>query len=140
MAQLRKLSEHCQYGASLDDMLHDRLVCGLRDVKIQRQLLARTKLTFKEAFDLTQAAETAERSAKELQGQHAGETASVLAVQQPRLRSTSEDFQGCYRCGGQHPASACRFVGAECHNCGKRGRVCRSKEKKKTQEKQWGRR
>ena len=63
----RTLSEHCQYGASLDDMLRDRLVCGLRDVKIQ-QLLARTKLTFKEVFDLTQAAETAEHSAMEHSG------------------------------------------------------------------------
>ena len=67
VAQLRKLSEHCQYEATLDDMLHDRLVCGLHDVKLQRRLLAEPKLTFRKEFELTLAAEVAERSAKELQ-------------------------------------------------------------------------
>ena len=29
VAELRRLSEHCGYGQSLDEMLRDRLVCGL---------------------------------------------------------------------------------------------------------------
>ena len=64
VAELRKLSEHCQFEASLNDMLRDRLVCGLRDMKLQRRLLAEPSLTFKKAFELTQAAEVAERSKK----------------------------------------------------------------------------
>ena len=44
VAELKKLSEHCEFGDSLDNMLRDRLVCGLRDVKVQRRLLAEGKL------------------------------------------------------------------------------------------------
>ena len=30
VAELRRLSEYCEFGGSLDEMLRDRLVCGLR--------------------------------------------------------------------------------------------------------------
>ena len=39
VAELRRLSEHCKFEVTLDDMLRDRLVCGIRDVRIQRRLL-----------------------------------------------------------------------------------------------------
>ena len=38
----------------------------------------------------------------------------------------------CFRCGGKHLATACKFIDAECFNCGKKGhtyRVCLSKGK-----------
>ena len=45
LAELRRLSENCEFGATLDEMLRDRLVCGARDNKIQRRLMAEPKLT-----------------------------------------------------------------------------------------------
>ena len=45
LAELRHLSEHCEFGITLDEMLRDRLVCGVRDIRIQRRLLAEPKLT-----------------------------------------------------------------------------------------------
>ena len=44
VAELRRLSEHCHFEATLDDMLRDRLVCGVRDVQVQRRLLAEPNL------------------------------------------------------------------------------------------------
>jgi hypothetical protein len=82
VAQLRKLSEHCQHDATLDDMLRDRLVCGLRDSKLQRRLLAEPGLTFRKAFELSQGAEVAERSSKELQEGRGSESSTVLTMQQ----------------------------------------------------------
>ena len=38
VAELRQLSKHCNFEAVLNDMLHDRLVCGIRDVRIQHFL------------------------------------------------------------------------------------------------------
>ena len=38
VAGLRKLTEHCDFRDSLEDMLRDRLVCGVNDEKIQRRL------------------------------------------------------------------------------------------------------
>ena len=67
MAELRRLSEHCAFDVSLDDMLRDRLVCGVCDTGVQRRLLAEPNLTFKKAFEICQSAEVAEKNARELQ-------------------------------------------------------------------------
>ena len=45
LAELRHLSEHCEFGITLDEMLRDRLVCVVRDIRIQRRLLVEPKLT-----------------------------------------------------------------------------------------------
>ena len=51
-AELRQLSEHSQFEAVLNNMLHvrDRLVCGVRDVRIQHCALAEPDLKFKKAL------------------------------------------------------------------------------------------
>ena len=38
VAELRSLSEYCEFGTMLEDMLRDRLVCGVNDCNIQRTL------------------------------------------------------------------------------------------------------
>ena len=67
VAELRKLSEYCQFGDTLSDMLRDRLVCGINDRKLQRRLLSEAALTYDRAFVLAQALEAADKSAKELE-------------------------------------------------------------------------
>lgn len=124
VAELRRLSEHCQFEATLDDMLRDRLVCGVRDVRIQRRLLAEADLSFKKSFELSQAAEVAEQSAKDLQKPQTVHT----VPSKPFARN-------CYRCGGTHASDTCRFRDSECHFCHKKGhlaKVCRSKTKQQS--------
>ena len=62
MAELKKFSEHCGYGDTLNDMLRERLVCGINDGGIQRRLLAEPDLTYKKSLDLAQAMEAAENN------------------------------------------------------------------------------
>ena len=45
LAELKRLSEHCNFGDALQDMLRDRLVCGIKDQRAQRRLLAESDLT-----------------------------------------------------------------------------------------------
>ena len=40
VAVLRTLSEHCDYGDTLNDMLHNRIVCSIKDVRMQQRLLS----------------------------------------------------------------------------------------------------
>ncbi|KAG0445267.1 hypothetical protein HPB47_017550 [Ixodes persulcatus] len=40
LAALLKLAELCNFGNTLDIMIRDRLVCGVRDVGVQKRLLA----------------------------------------------------------------------------------------------------
>ena len=50
MSDLRKLAENCNFGTTLNEMLRDRLVCGINDDKIQRLLLLEDTLTLDKAF------------------------------------------------------------------------------------------
>ena len=129
VAELRRLSEHCEFD-NLDDMLQDRLVCSIANIKVQRRLLAEPKLVFKKAFELAQAVEVADSNAKLLQKPSA---AAVHTVQKGPVKPTGG--QNCYRCGGKHVAAECRFKDSECHFCHKRGhiaQVCRGINKRAT--------
>lgn len=44
VAELRNLSKHCNFGATLEVMIRDRLVCEIMDDKIQRHLLSENEL------------------------------------------------------------------------------------------------
>ena len=60
IARLRSLSEHCTFGNSLEDMIRDRLVCGISEETIQKRLLTESKLTYKKAVELALGLETAD--------------------------------------------------------------------------------
>ena len=66
VAGLRKLTEYCEFGDTLNDMLRDRLVCGINDKRMQRRLLSEPELTYQKAFDLAQAMESAEKHTQSL--------------------------------------------------------------------------
>ena len=55
-------------GDTVEDMLRDRLVCGVSDEGLQKRLLAEPQLTFKKAMELSQTHESATQNAKDLQG------------------------------------------------------------------------
>ena len=57
VAELRRLSEFCNFQDTLESMLRDRLVCRINNPKIQRELLAEPNLLFPKAFELAQTAE-----------------------------------------------------------------------------------
>ena len=60
VAELRRLTEFCDYGATLGNMLRDRLVCGIKHECIQQRLLAQgAALTLDTALDVAQSMESA---------------------------------------------------------------------------------
>ena len=61
-AELRSLARFCNFKDSLDDMLRDRLVCGISDVQMQKRLLAEPKLTLKKATELALSMEAASKN------------------------------------------------------------------------------
>ena len=45
IVELKKLTLYCEFGASLNDAVTDRLECGLHNELIQKQLLSEAELT-----------------------------------------------------------------------------------------------
>ncbi|XP_064476854.1 uncharacterized protein K02A2.6-like [Ornithodoros turicata] len=136
VAELRRLSEHCAFGSTLDDMLRDRLVCGLRDESLQRRLLAESNLTFTLAQDKAIVAEYALRETDVYSLQKDG----VAGGAKPNRTKPKHDSAGqptsastkCFRRGGVHVPDDCPFRHAVCHYCKQRGhivKVCRKKAK-----------
>ena len=66
VAELRSIAEFCNFGASLEDMLHDQIVCGINEDGIQQKLFAEKTLTYQRALELSRGLETAAKSVKEL--------------------------------------------------------------------------
>ena len=129
IAELRRLTVHCEFGNFLDEALRDRFVCGLRSESMQKKLLVEEGLTFARAVEIAQSMESAAQKTKLLQS-----TATTVS---PTPEVNMLTFRGkadsCYRCGHtDHPPTHCPFKNAQCHNCGKIGQIqqdCRSKPK-----------
>ncbi|KAG8142799.1 hypothetical protein E2320_005995 [Naja naja] len=67
VAALRSAALHCGFRDQLDDMLLDQLVCGVRDLRLQRRLLAKADLTLKQGIEEARAAELSSVSAAAIQ-------------------------------------------------------------------------
>ena len=50
VAELRRLATHCEFGAFLQDALRDRLVCVLRSIAAQKNLLSEENLSLEKAI------------------------------------------------------------------------------------------
>ena len=98
VAQLRQLTQYCEFGDSLEEMLRDHVVCGIADVRMQRVLLAEPQLTFMKALQMIQTMETADRDSRELQAQTTSpvpvNTVSRVARFLSRYRTTPQSTTG----------------------------------------------
>ena len=110
---------------ALENMLRDRLVCGLRDSKTQRRLLAESQLTFTKALEIAQGQELADKSGKDLKPESMEESVHILKPEPAKKQRTMPAGTSCYRCGKNH-ASKCRFAAAICRACGKMGHIARA--------------
>ncbi|XP_015272338.1 PREDICTED: uncharacterized protein K02A2.6-like [Gekko japonicus] len=65
---LRKAARPCNF-SDLEEALLDRLICGMKDEKLQQRLFARQALTYAVAYSEAVATEAAEKATQEVRGQ-----------------------------------------------------------------------
>ena len=139
VSELRSIAKYCNFGDTLETMLRDRIVCGINDAVIQRQLLSEKELTFSKALEVAQGMESAAKNVKELSIPNKQDVSSTVgpstafqeSVHQVTANPASKAQQTCYRCGKPgHYAPSCKYKETVCNKCGKVGhlqKVCRSK-------------
>ena len=144
VAELRRLSEHCVFGPTLNDYLRDRFVCGLGSESIQQKLLTVKDLTLDKALDIARGYESASRDAKLIRAGGGGGGVGAVTVHQAepaegenvyRLQPHQQqqkkqpnkrqgDTRECYRCGNAgHLAATCPYSTYSCRRCNKVGHL-----------------
>lgn len=136
VAELRAIAEFCNFNDTLEDMLRDRLVCGINDSAIQRRLLAESKLTFQQALGIARGLEVAAQNVKELKPARGPDGEGLIDQPVCNVTSTNKPSRSkfisgskadvvCYRCGKSgHYVSKCRVSrDVTCHQCGKTGHL-----------------
>ena len=125
VVELRKLTEFCNSGESINDMLRDKFVSGLHNTRTQHRLLAEKALTFAKAQEIVQAMELADKDdVRSLQSNSHAPVHKLNELQPPAQRNTKNNPQ-CHRCGGKYGASTCGFKTEQCHVYGKFGHISR---------------
>lgn len=117
LMDLRRIVDNCNFGLLLNRMLRDRLVCGLRNKKLQQTLLARRYLTLDSAVDMADATEVATKESTQMGKPERGlQKMTAKGRRTSQIRSPSKDQEKvrtsdpCYRCGkAWHLLSDCRF-------------------------------
>lgn len=125
VAVLKRLSEHCEFGATLNDTIRDRFVCGLRSETIQKRLLCESNLTLERAMEISVSMEMAAKEAQEL--------STFTQVNKVYRKKPKQDSKRtCYRCGKSgHLPQECWFKDKDCNNCGRKGHIERACQSKK---------
>lgn len=126
MAELRKLSQYCDFKDGLSDALRDRLVCGMHCSSTQKRLLSEKDLDLDKALAIAISMETAAKDASELQK-------DTVENEMHKMSLNYVKKQKCYRCGkASHNANDCWFKEKTCRKCHKQGhieRACKTDEK-----------
>ena len=104
-AELQRLATHCAFGDYLSEAIHDRIVCGLCNEGIQKQL-TENDLNLAKTLEIAQSMEAADRNAQKLKG-------NELKLQVSEISLGTK--KNCYRCGSeQHRPRECPYREVEC--------------------------
>ena len=121
IAELRKLTEYCNFGDSLNKALRDRIVGGINHEATQKKLLSESDLTYKRAVEIAQGIETSTANLREIQTPLKPVTVKTEPVHKvTRERDSSakpvKNSSPCPHCGtAGHSGSNCRFKDKRCH-------------------------
>ena len=134
LAELRRLTEHCDYRDQLEDMLRDRLVCRIKHERIQQRLLSEgDSLMLQRALDIAHSMESAIHQASMMKSTHSNNSERLEDICKVNY---SQNLK-CFRCHGKHKSNNFPLKSKECYVCRKKGHIgkaCRSKSFKNKRE------
>ena len=99
----RSLSDTFNFGALKDEIIRDRIVCGVRDSSLRKKLLQVPELTLERCIDICRSAEAAstQLEAMSVKNSHAHPTSEATFVKKPSKGTDESSFVKAwfpYRC------------------------------------------
>ena len=97
MVELKRLAFKCEFGLFLEEALRDRLVCGFKNIQIQKN----RELTFKKAFETAESMDLPNK--KDIRDVITTEDESVNKVDIVATAKRPQGKSGSgFRCGQKH--------------------------------------
>ena len=128
---VQKLAESCDFDTiTLEEILRDRLVFGIRDTKVKERLLRQSGLTLAKKDEICRAAESMITQMKIVKDAETDvskvDTVNASCNKRPnnKINRRRQRGQGqikqCENCGYQHSANreSCPAFGKDCRRCG----------------------
>ena len=146
---LKLMTRNCAFGTLEEELIRDRIVCGVSSEKIKERLLRERDLTLDKAIDLCRAEEKSKTQLKCISEEVSADLLLVHAInprpkRQPTVShgslpneeagavkpiSNQHPTSICRNCGYQHKRDKCPAFGKRCNKCHKFNhfaRYCRS--------------
>lgn len=124
-AALKELSRNCKFEDRLDEELRSQIISGVRDARLQKQLLIMKDSTLAKVVELCTTCELAESSCTMMQGNSTIKMEHAInKISARSQRGGGEEVSVCIRCGRKnHKAPECRFINRTCNKCEKTGHL-----------------
>ena len=139
VTDLKIKAKDCEFGTLTDELIKDRIVCGVNNDIVRARLLRDEKLDLEKALDICRANESTQSHMKALQ-EESDIAVNKITKTRPRakqdsmhMKSARKDGEECTRCGYTHEPKKCPAYGKVCNECSRInhfGRVCRTPRQK----------
>lgn len=128
VTELRTLAKKCKFGQLSDELIRDRIVCGINNEKLKERLLRDGELTIPRTISVCRASEETTHMMTNLNH----EKAAVATVSKKRDRGgqpykqkptpgphkpRQESSKPCGQCGMRHDKGKCPAYGNKCMKC-----------------------
>ena len=110
ITELKMMAKNCEYRDLENELIRDRIICGVCDTKLQERLLRADEMNLDKTIDACRQHETSQQQKELIQRRDEDREVKVDYVKQKTFE--------CYKCGRQHGARQCPAFGHVCHKCG----------------------
>ncbi len=128
---LYELAEFCEFGATKDEQIRDRIVIGIADSNVSEKLQLEPDLTLEKAIQISRQSEQIKTQSADIRGacdvnevgyksKYMKHTGGKYRNSDVRQRDESNKVT-CSRCARVHEYGACPARGKRCRKCNKTG-------------------
>lgn len=133
VVELKNQASRCEFGEQADNLVRDRLVVGVRNPIVRKELLRDSELTLQSAVEIARAWERSENEATAMSASPAQNSAVADPLGVDKLESSrpyKPSRPKCGNCAYEHPPDKCPATDRECNYCKRKGHfamACRKK-------------